>query len=169
MDDQELIAEEKQTSHYPRYEAAVLGFQNYWYPAIFSRKLRKKPISVTLLGHKIVLVRDDQGKVFALQDRCAHRGIPLSAGVRLSSGTITCPYHGWTYELKSGKLVAVLTDVPDSGICGKANVSIYPVEERAGLVWVYVGAGNPPQGPSRRQKKGRIVEPASQKSGWATT
>jgi phenylpropionate dioxygenase-like ring-hydroxylating dioxygenase large terminal subunit len=143
MDDTDLTNPDEQVSRFPKYDTAVSGFQNYWYPVMFSRKLRRKPVPFTLLGRKIVLVRD-QGNVHALQDRCPHRGIPLSAGVRLSRGTITCPYHGWTYELKSGKLVAVLTDVPDSGICGKANVMVYPVEERAGLIWVYVGTGNPP-------------------------
>jgi hypothetical protein len=55
-------------------------------------------------------------------------------------------YHGWTYDLRTGDLVAALTDSPDSPICGKATVKIrvYPVEERAGLVWVYVGDGDPP-------------------------
>ena len=143
ISDDELASQGEHSGHYPRYEAAALGFPNYWYPVMFSRTLRKKPIAITLLGRKIVVVRD-QGKVYALQDRCAHRGIPLSTGVRLSGETITCPYHGWTYELKSGRLVAVLTDVPNSGICGKANVAVYPVEERARLVWIYVGAGDPP-------------------------
>jgi phenylpropionate dioxygenase-like ring-hydroxylating dioxygenase large terminal subunit len=57
---------------------------------------------------------------------------------------LTCAYHGWTYSLSTGELVAVLTDGPDSPMRGKANVRTYPVEERAGLVWVYVGEQPPP-------------------------
>jgi phenylpropionate dioxygenase-like ring-hydroxylating dioxygenase large terminal subunit len=59
---------------------------------------------------------------------------------------VSCVYHGWTYDLRTGNLLAALTDSPDSPICGKASVKIrvYPVEERAGVVWVYVGDGDPP-------------------------
>jgi phenylpropionate dioxygenase-like ring-hydroxylating dioxygenase large terminal subunit len=57
---------------------------------------------------------------------------------------VPCVYYGWTHDLSSGQLVAVLTDGPDSPICGKVNVKTYPPEERAGLIWVYGGDGPPP-------------------------
>jgi nitrite reductase/ring-hydroxylating ferredoxin subunit len=125
---------------WPRYEAADLGFRHYWYPAMMASHLRRKPKSVTLLGERIALFRDGT-KVYALQDRCPHRGVPLSAGRRECAGTISCRYHGWTYDLATGELIAALTDGPDSPICGKAVVRVktYPVEERVGLIWVYVG------------------------------
>jgi len=129
--------------NWPRYDAAVLGFRNYWYPVLFSRQLGRKPRSITLCGEKIVLVRD-QGRVYGLHDRCPHRGVPLSCGRREFPGLLTCAYHGWTYDLATGRLEVVLTDGPDSPICGKANVRTYPVEERAGVVWVYVGEQPPP-------------------------
>src|ERR671919_469998 len=71
---------------------------------------------------------------------------PLSAGRCVFTGMITCAYHGWTYDLASGDLVAALTDGPDSPICGKASVRVrtYPVEERAGLIWVWPGDEPPP-------------------------
>jgi phenylpropionate dioxygenase-like ring-hydroxylating dioxygenase large terminal subunit len=46
--------------------------------------------------------------------------------------------------LATGELKAALTDGPDSPVCGKVRVRTYPVEERAGLVWVYMGEGKPP-------------------------
>jgi phenylpropionate dioxygenase-like ring-hydroxylating dioxygenase large terminal subunit len=125
-------------SLFPRYSAAVLGFRNYWYPVLLARDLGRKPKAIKLCGEKIVLVRD-QGRVYALHDRCPHRGVPLSAGRREFPGMLTCAYHGWTYDLATGRLEVVLTDGPDSPICGKANVRTYPVEERAGLIWVYIG------------------------------
>jgi phenylpropionate dioxygenase-like ring-hydroxylating dioxygenase large terminal subunit len=135
----------KEPVRWPRYEAADSGFRNYWYPVIESRRLGKKPLPIKLVGEKIALVRDN-GKVYAINDRCPHRGVPLSAGRRECAGTISCIYHGWTYDLATGDLVAALTDGPDSPICGKATVRIktYPVEERAGIVWVYVGDAPPP-------------------------
>ncbi len=136
----ELVA-----SSYVRYNAAILGFRNYWYPAMSWRSLRSKPVAIQLLGEKIVLVRD-RGRVYALRDRCAHRGVPLSYGRSEFPGTLTCAYHGWTYDLRTGRLIAALTDGPDSPICGKVTVSVqtYPAAERAGLIWVFVGDGEPP-------------------------
>ncbi len=125
---------------WPRYDQAALGFRHYWYPVMASRRLRKRPRALKLLGEKIVLIRD-RGKAYALHDRCPHRGVPLSLGRREFPGMLTCAFHGWTYDLASGELVAALTDGPDSPVCSMADVRVqtYPVEERAGLIWVYVG------------------------------
>lgn len=135
----------RETSIWPRYDAAVLGFRNYWCPVMWSRKLGSKPVSVTMLGDPLMFIRE-QGKPYALFDQCSHRGIPLSVGRREFPGTCTwtCRYHGWTYDLKTGVLLAALTDGPDSPICGKVRVKTYPVQERAGLVWAYMGDGEPP-------------------------
>lgn len=130
-------------SAWPVYNSATLGFRNYWYPVQWTGQVGEKPVPVTVLGEKIVLVRD-KGVVRALHDRCPHRGVPLSLGRRQYPGTLSCPYHGWTYDLADGKLCAVLTDGPDSPICGKLAVRTYPVAERLGLVWVYVGDGEAP-------------------------
>ena len=64
--------------------------------------------------------------VHALADRCPHRGVPLSLGREEFPGTLTCAYHGWTYRLSDGELVAVITDGPDSPICGKVRVPQLP-------------------------------------------
>src|SRR6516162_6197211 len=133
------------TSTWPRYDEAVLGFRDYWYPAMMSYKLRRRPVALQILGEKLLFFRY-QGKCFALEDRCAHRGKPLSIGRCEFPGTntITCRYHGWTYDVASGTCVAALTDGPDSPIVGKARVKTYPIEERQGLIWVFIGDGQPP-------------------------
>ncbi|HEY7061826.1 MAG TPA: Rieske 2Fe-2S domain-containing protein [Chloroflexota bacterium] len=140
----ESASQERVHGLWPRYDAAVLGFRNYWYPVLFARDLGRKPRSVTICGERIVLVRDG-GRVYALHDRCPHRGVPLSAGRCAFPGLLTCAYHGWTYDLATGDLVAALTDGPDSPIVGKASVRVptYPVEERGGLLWVWVGDAPP--------------------------
>jgi phenylpropionate dioxygenase-like ring-hydroxylating dioxygenase large terminal subunit len=133
------------TSPWPRYDEAVLGFRNYWYPALLSRRLGRRPVALKILGEPVLFVRY-QEKCFALQDRCAHRGIPLSAGRCEFPGTntITCRYHGWTYNVADGLCIAALTDGPDSPIVGKARVKTYPVTERKGLIWIFIGDGTPP-------------------------
>ncbi len=129
-------------SQWPTYDAATLGFRNYWYPVLWERDIGDKPQAVTLLGEKIMVAREGD-KIYALKDRCPHRGVPLSLGRREFPGTVSCPYHGWTFDLESGKLAAVLTDGPESPICGRLSVKTYPVEQRLGLVWIYVGDGEP--------------------------
>ena len=128
---------------WPRYAAAELGLRNYWYPVMWSRDLGRRPTALKLCGELIMLLREP-GKVYALYNQCPHRGIPLSVGRQDFPGTWSCRYHGWTFDLESGVLKAALTDGPDSPICGKVRAKTYPVEERAGLVWVYVGDEPPP-------------------------
>jgi len=91
------------TSPWPRYDAAALGSRNYWYPAMLSHKLRRRAVALQILGEKLLLIRH-QEKCFAIEDRCAHRGVPLSVGrcEFPSMNTITCRYHGWTYDLSNG-------------------------------------------------------------------
>jgi phenylpropionate dioxygenase-like ring-hydroxylating dioxygenase large terminal subunit len=133
---------QRDLSVWPRYEAAVLGFRNYWYPVTWSRRIGQKPYSFRLLGDGLMFYREG-GKVYAIYNQCPHRGIPLSEGRQDFPGTWTCGYHGWVYDLETGVLKAALTDGPDSPICGKVRVRTYPVEERAGLVWVWMGDGPP--------------------------
>ena len=94
-------AAQRRTSIWPRYDAAVLGFRNYWYPVMWSRDLKRKPVARTLLGERVMLVRE-RGKAHALFDQCPHRGVPLSIGRQDFPGTWSCRYHGWCFDLQSG-------------------------------------------------------------------
>ena len=127
------------------YERTVLGFRNYWYPACLAKDVKgRKPKAVMLLGDEVVLLRR-QGKVYALANECPHRGTRLSRGKHEfpDTPTISCRYHGWTYDVTNGNCVAALTDGPDSPVVGKVRVKTYPVEERKGIVWVWMGKGTP--------------------------
>lgn len=131
------------SSPWPLYEAAREGLEEYWYPVAFSKQLKRRPMTVRILNQPIMLKREN-GRVHALYDQCPHRGVPLSLGRQEFPASWTCRYHGWTFDLKSGELRAALTDGPDSAICGKVRVRTMPVEERAGLIWVYMGEADPP-------------------------
>ncbi len=90
-----------------------LGHRNYWYPIIERRRVKKRPVSVSLLGEDIVLFPGKNGKAVALVDRCPHRGTKLSRGRILFPGTLSCGYHGWTYN-EHGECVASIVEGPES-------------------------------------------------------
>lgn len=131
-------------SRWPNYEAAVTGFTDVWYPVAWSRTIGKEPVAIAICGTEIVVMRDRDGQVHALHNRCVHRGVKLSLGRQEFPGTLTCAYHGWTYELKSGTVVAAITDGPDSPVCGRLSVQRYATAERLGMVWVFFGEATPP-------------------------
>jgi phenylpropionate dioxygenase-like ring-hydroxylating dioxygenase large terminal subunit len=124
-----------------RHALPALGLREFWYPAGRSKEFGRRPVGRKLLGADIVFLREPGG-VHALSDRCPHRGMPLSCGDRRFEGTITCPYHGWTFNMH-GECVAALNEGPESPIPGKVRVRTYPVEERNGVVWVFMGDGPP--------------------------
>ena len=128
---------------WPEYEAAAGGLLNYWYPVAWANQVEKKPRAVRVCGHNLVLMRSEDGAPRALHDRCPHRGVRLSQGKQEFPNTLSCPYHGWTFRLTDGEMVAAITDGPDSRMCGQAAVRTYAAEERLGLVWVFVGEGTP--------------------------
>jgi phenylpropionate dioxygenase-like ring-hydroxylating dioxygenase large terminal subunit len=130
-------------SRWPTYDNVEAGLQNYWYPIQWSSEVDSKPQRIRLCGENIVVIRDTDGSVRALHDRCLHRGVPLSGGKVEFPGTLSCPYHGWTYRLTDGELCAIITDGPDSRMCGKVALRTYAAEERLGLVWIFIGDGEP--------------------------
>jgi nitrite reductase/ring-hydroxylating ferredoxin subunit len=116
------------------------GLRNYWYPVLAGWRLRRRPKAVKVLGEDIVLFRD-RGKVYALSERCPHRGARLSRGKCLypGSGTISCCYHGWTFNGETGRCVAKLMEGPDATLPRQPVVKSYPVREFRGALWVFVG------------------------------
>ncbi|SDR42102.1 hypothetical protein SAMN05443245_5799 [Paraburkholderia fungorum] len=108
---------------------------DYWYPLAWSHEVKAgKTHGVTFAGDPIVLARTESGKVFALEDRCAHRQVPLHQGV-VDGESIRCGYHGWTYDC-SGKCI----DVPYLGRERLPNgVRSYPCQELEGLIFVFPG------------------------------
>jgi len=108
---------------------------DYWYPLAWSDELKAgRTLGRRFAGEPIVLYRGRSGRVFALEDRCAHRQVPLHLGV-VCGEELKCHYHGWTYE-GSGRCVSV-------PYLGKerlpGGVRSYPVCEVDGLIFVFPG------------------------------
>ena len=109
---------------------------DFWYPVARSGDVKTaKPHGVSFAGDPIVLVRTEKGELFALEDRCAHRQVPLRYGV-VRGELLQCGYHCWTYN-KSGKCVAV-PYLPE-GASRPDGVRSYPCREAYGLVFVFPG------------------------------
>ncbi len=108
---------------------------DHWYPLAWSRELKPgKALGVRFAGEPIVLVRPKEGPVFALEDRCAHRQVPLHDGV-VDGCALRCCYHGWTYD-QTGRCI----EVPYLGKDKLPNgVRPYPCREEAGLIFVFPG------------------------------
>ncbi|WP_321903241.1 aromatic ring-hydroxylating dioxygenase subunit alpha [Paraburkholderia tropica] len=108
---------------------------DFWYPLAWSKEVKRgKAHGVHFAGEPIVLARTESGRVFALEDRCAHRQVPLHAGVVEGEG-IRCGYHGWTYDC-SGQCV----DIPYLGRERLPNgVRAYPCREAHGMIFVFPG------------------------------
>jgi phenylpropionate dioxygenase-like ring-hydroxylating dioxygenase large terminal subunit len=117
-----------------------LGLRNYWYPAVPARRVRDKPVKVRMLGETLCFFRGRQGQVVALQDVCPHRGASLAEGHCHWPGTVACPYHGWVFD-ETGRNVAVLSEGPDSTVCGKrgTEAKVYPTRELKGVVFAWIG------------------------------
>lgn len=100
----------------------------HWHPVAWSRELVPGRLRrASFAGERLALARSEEGHLFALEDRCAHRQVPLSEGV-LDGATVVCGYHGWRYGA-DGRCAAPAT----------AAVRAYPVRERHGLVFVFPG------------------------------
>jgi len=122
-----------------------LGLRGYWYPAVRADQVGwRTPTRVSLLGDALCLFRGTAGDVAAIGDVCPHRGGRLSEGDCHYRGTVVCPYHGWVFD-ESGKNVAVLSEGPTSGVCGKPGTEarVYPTRTLKGVVFVWIGDGDP--------------------------
>jgi nitrite reductase/ring-hydroxylating ferredoxin subunit len=93
-------------------------------------------LAVSFAGQPIVFVRGESGEVFALEDRCAHRQVPLSRG-RIVGECIQCCYHGWVFSAQ-GAVVEPASQA--RAVSQTRGVRNYPVREAHGLIFVFPGA-----------------------------
>ncbi len=111
--------------------------KNFWYACEVADAIGTAPRKVRLLGQDLALFRGADGQVVALSDLCVHRGASLSGGW-IEKGCLVCPYHGWQYA-QDGACVRIPAARPGSPIPARAKVDSYPVVERYGWVWVFMG------------------------------
>src|ERR671925_1763830 len=115
-------------------------FRRYWLPALLATELAEPdcpPVRVKLLGERLIAFRDTQGRLGLIDEFCAHRGVSLWFGRNEESG-LRCSYHGWKYDV-TGQCVDVPSEPEESGFCRKIKLKSYPLVERGGVLWAYMG------------------------------
>jgi phenylpropionate dioxygenase-like ring-hydroxylating dioxygenase large terminal subunit len=110
---------------------------NFWYPVAVSGSVRReKTFAAVFAGERIALYRGDSGTVYALEDRCAHRQVPLSMGV-VEGEVLRCCYHAWAY--RGNGRISQIPYLPRDAARPPRGVRSYPVREAYGLVFVFPG------------------------------
>src|SRR6185312_14508673 len=112
--------------------------RRYWHPIGLAEDASETPKMVRVLGEDLVLFRDRGGRPGLVYPRCAHRGASLFYG-RTEERGIRCCYHGWLFDV-SGRCLEQ-PGRPDTGkpVPGNVRQPHYPVQERYGLIFAYMG------------------------------
>lgn len=121
--------------------------RKYWQPVALSEELRgPRPLKpVQLMGQHFVLFRDEAGRIGLLDRDCPHRGADLAYG-RLENGGLRCAFHGWLFDA-SGQCLETPAEPAGSKLCTRIRQGAYPVVEKSGIVFAYIGEGEPPAFP----------------------
>jgi nitrite reductase/ring-hydroxylating ferredoxin subunit len=122
--------------------------RRYWQPVALAEELSgPRPVkAVRVLSQDLVLFRGPDGRLGLLDRDCPHRGADLAFG-RLEDGGLRCLFHGWLFDT-DGKCLETPAEPPESRICSKVRQRAYPVQERGGIVFAFLGEGAPPALPA---------------------
>ncbi len=111
--------------------------RRYWHPIEISERLGIKPTNIRVLGEDLILFRDLKGRAGLITPRCIHRGAPMYYA-KVEDAGIRCPYHGWLFDTEGRCLNQPCeTDRPE--FRARSRQPWYPVEERYGLIFAYLG------------------------------
>jgi phenylpropionate dioxygenase-like ring-hydroxylating dioxygenase large terminal subunit len=109
--------------------------RNHWYVAATDHEIQRKPFRRVILNEPVVFYRKQDGTPVALEDRCAHRHLPLSMGKLVENDVLQCHYHGLRFD-STGQCVRVPgQDLIPPTACVRA----YPVVERYHWLWIWMG------------------------------
>src|SRR6185437_12982565 len=121
--------------------------RRYWQPIALARDAMpgSPPLHVRIMSEDLVLFRDDKGRLGLLGLQCPHRCADLSYG-RVEDGGLRCIYHGWLFDGR-GRCLEQPGVPHESGFAAKIRHVAYPCREEAGVIFAYLGGGEPPPFP----------------------
>lgn len=112
-------------------------YMNFWYPIAAADDVKSDaPFRTQLLGLRFVAFRTKDGRAHVLSDVCVHRGGSLGKGW-VRDDAVVCPYHGWRFG-GDGRCTLIPT-LPDEAPPARAKVDSYPVQEKYGIVFAFLG------------------------------
>lgn len=122
--------------------------RQYWQPVALSDELLpERPVRpVQVMGQHLVLFRDESGRLGLIDRDCPHRGADLAYG-RLEDGGIRCLFHGWLFDV-NGQCLETPAEPEGSKLHQRVKAASYPVVEKSGIVFAYLGEGEPPAFPN---------------------
>lgn len=114
--------------------------RQFWIPFLPSSDVEtgKQPQRVRLLGEDLVAFRDAEGNVGLVDHACPHRGAPMVFG-RVEDSGLRCIYHGWKFST-DGRCQEMPAEPANSPMCSRMTIKAYPVRERNGVLWTYMGS-----------------------------
>ena len=113
--------------------------RRYWHPVGLAADAGATPRPVKVLGEELILFRDGAGRPGLVYPRCCHRGTTLYYG-KVEERGIRCCYHGWLFDVEGHCLEMPCEPNPAGLQCQRVRQPWYPVEERYGLVFAYLGS-----------------------------
>ena len=118
--------------------------RSYWQPIAAAEEMPVggAPVPIRILSEDLVLFRDDQGELGLIGQFCPHRGTDLSYG-RVEDGGLRCLYHGWLFD-RHGRCLDQPAEPANRKFCDRLKHLAYPVQEKGGAIWTYMGKGEPP-------------------------
>ncbi|MDH5288488.1 MAG: aromatic ring-hydroxylating dioxygenase subunit alpha [Acidimicrobiia bacterium] len=122
--------------------------RSYWQPAALAEELgpevagHRPVVPVTLLGEELVLFRDELDRIGLVSRWCPHRGVDLAFG-RREGGGLRCPFHGWLFDVE-GNCLETPAEPAGSTFHTRVRIGCYPAVERNGIIWAWLGGGEPP-------------------------
>lgn len=120
--------------------------RRYWLPVSFSHEITSEaPKIIRRLGEDLLLFRDEHGRVGLTEPACPHRGTSLEYGW-IEAGGLRCCYHGWVFDV-TGRCIEQPGEPADSTFKDKVRLKAFPITEIGGIVFAYMGPGEPPPFP----------------------
>lgn len=116
----------------------------FWQPILHAHELSAglaRPLRI--LGEDFSIYRGVSGTPYLVGGRCPHRAMPLGLG-RVEGEELRCFYHGWRFD-GAGQCTQQPAERPD--FCARIKTESYPVREYIGLIFAYLGEGQPPEFP----------------------
>lgn len=150
----DLRSPQRSTSLYPDFvhtgPGTVAGryMRLFWQPVYYSEQLRPgRAVPIRVMGEDFTLYRSQTGTAHLVGFRCPHRGTQLSTGW-VEGDAIRCFYHGWKFD---GSGQCIQQPAERESFARKVSIPSYPTQEYLGMIFAYLGEGEPPEMPRYRE------------------